>query len=444
MWEAIQIKFRYRPVVATDIDSNVTCSDSLPIITSFKPKHGYGPIAAGIKDTLIINGLNFTDTGSVWFRNADTLVKYGRVYEYDIMKWNDTLIELVLPGTLYPDNGPPGTGEFFMKNGNGDTASSPEEIDIPFCAGSVRGLEYDVRFYLSDVNNNGGIDLFIDSSFYNINMGEECIRSALDEWRCNTLVNFILKDSIVDIDPTDLIDSVSSISFVPPSMMSNPNKIAETYSIISDRTAICSGPNSTIGRHVFEVDILVRNDINWFIDTLTSIGNNQRVDLISTLVHELGHAHLLKHALKDDKIMYFLIPRDTIKRSVDQDDILGGRTILEDGRSQIYFSCDYNAMEDSIFSFCTFPNGVANKMSKQDILIYPNPTSNSFIIESIEKQHIKSWVNVYDSKGRRVISEKMKTSRKSIDIRGLAKGLYIVRLTSLRDGFQYSTKLLIQ
>ena len=297
-------KFRYRRVVATDIDSNVTCSDSLPIITSFKPKHGYGPIAAGIKDTLIINGLNFTDTGSVWFRNADTLVKYGRVYENDIKKWNDTLIELVLPGTLYPDDGPPGTGEFYLKNGNGDTATSPEEIDIPFAGTTIRTSSgADRRFILSDINNHGGYSIVVDSAMLSYNLSIECVHQALKQWHCPTVLNSFIADTI-SLDTITQFDDTSSISFGGSNYFPSSNNLAVTYFYGNDRFSGCSGNNNEIIWQAEEMDIVINDAKTWFIDTNSSGIQSGEYDFYSTVLHELGHFHQLNHSLPSSKQMY--------------------------------------------------------------------------------------------------------------------------------------------
>lgn len=58
--------------------------------------------------------------------------------------------------------------------------------------------------------------------------------------------------------------------------------------------------------------------------------------------------------------------------------------------------------------------------------IYPNPTSDNFVIKS--EQNISN-ITLYDSQGRLVLKkEKLNTNQIIIDISGLSRGIYMVQV----------------
>lgn len=76
-------------------------------------------------------------------------------------------------------------------------------------------------------------------------------------------------------------------------------------------------------------------------------------------------------------------------------------------------------------------------MNSSDFKIYPNPTKNSFFVESTEKGNLK----IYDLNGKLVQTQKNLTGKNQIQVQ-LTKGIYIVEFES--DKTKSTQKLVIQ
>jgi subtilisin-like proprotein convertase family protein len=88
-----------------------------------------------------------------------------------------------------------------------------------------------------------------------------------------------------------------------------------------------------------------------------------------------------------------------------------------------------NWLDDSIPGYC--PNVGFSEIAKDPILlIFPNPTQDYLYIEL--DAPIKS-TEVYDLEGQLLIRSNEQTTRKTLDLSGLCKGLYLLRITSNND-----------
>jgi hypothetical protein len=61
-----------------------------------------------------------------------------------------------------------------------------------------------------------------------------------------------------------------------------------------------------------------------------------------------------------------------------------------------------------------------------NIAVYPNPATNNIIIETLQK----STIEILNIQGQTVIQQQIQQGKTDIDISGLAKGVYILRLCS--------------
>lgn len=61
--------------------------------------------------------------------------------------------------------------------------------------------------------------------------------------------------------------------------------------------------------------------------------------------------------------------------------------------------------------------------------IYPNPSSNRFVVSNSENQ--KGVLNLYDLMGTLVMNQELKDDFSQVDISSLAKGVYIIQISSL-------------
>ena len=63
---------------------------------------------------------------------------------------------------------------------------------------------------------------------------------------------------------------------------------------------------------------------------------------------------------------------------------------------------------------------------KSNIALYPNPATNNFIIES----PLQSTIEITNRQGQTILQQQIQQGKTDIDISGLAKGVYILRLCS--------------
>ncbi len=78
----------------------------------------------------------------------------------------------------------------------------------------------------------------------------------------------------------------------------------------------------------------------------------------------------------------------------------------------------------------TFSNGISNIQSnKNNILIYPNPTNDKFIIQ-IENQNVSYNLEILNTIGQVVLTKKIINSIEQVDLSGQVAGVYFVKLQS--------------
>jgi len=81
--------------------------------------------------------------------------------------------------------------------------------------------------------------------------------------------------------------------------------------------------------------------------------------------------------------------------------------------------------------------GIEEIISESNIIIYPNPAGNHFIIKISNKEQLKSFA-IFDLQGRLITTEMDCTSEQIIDCSSWPSGLYILKTTSISgDGLVY-------
>lgn len=73
----------------------------------------------------------------------------------------------------------------------------------------------------------------------------------------------------------------------------------------------------------------------------------------------------------------------------------------------------------------------------KDVFIYPNPTNHSI---SINTAFAESSVAIFDLKGEQVINIQNYVNGEKIDVSGLPKGVYLIRIVGVNDSKSYSGK----
>ena len=429
----LQAYFSFPYVLASDSVEMIS-SAAAPQIMNFTPDTL--PAGALNNSFLTIIGANFdTVKGHVLFRNPDD---FGTSWHYinqdDIVGWADNLIVLTVPSLDSSSRSPMASGNFIVENADGtDTSGRPLYIPYavtnrPFTIGG-RGFKEPVN--IVDKNGAGGLSLFFHSSMDSA--ARVVFTAALDVWRCNTQINFVIDTMESPTDSINIGDNMSTISF--DSLPAGIN--AQTLRNIENCTA---GNRAKFWLTEFDMVFSLRRP--WHIDTDTAgIAATER-DFFSTALHELGHGHLLEHTLPGDKQMYGFGTNGLagVRRELTGFDVQGGNYVV--GRSTNAITCnDPNNSQMAMTRYICTGLGL-EVLSGDQFSIYPNPAQSQFTVRS-EDRGLQT-VSLLNIQGQ-VVQEwtwKAGTTEATFELSSsISKGYYLIALTT-QNG-RYASPIII-
>jgi len=450
------------------IETNLLCS-----ITSFSSdfdEDNPDRTTAGTDNVLTITGMNFgNNPGSVEFQNADDVIPpidlvSTEVEDFTSGLWTDNLIQVKVPSAPVPA----GSGIFQIRTPDGKLCISDTPLEICYGMTNIRfATSNEVhKIYLADYPNdtNGQFVFRLEDDIQTNADAVNAIQMALCDWNRATGIDWILgdeynnEDLITGLDASPAIDNVNHI-FMADSIVFTGNPNAKMRTIIGgERIDNCSDFSELPPLPIFyttDIDIAVREDLaqmefpalgGWNFDTMENPESNQ-ADFYSVILHELGHAHLLTHALPNDKLMYPASDFGTIMRQVTNKEVLGGNYILDIAQSILNSpdadSCPSPRGRNE--ALCT-TNTTDGFYAANQVNIFPNPYSNQFIINlSLENTH-NVRVNVHDMLGQEIFTKHFGTlsaSEHTLDITtqsNIPTGVYFVEIDI--DGFLKVFKLM--
>jgi hypothetical protein len=419
----------YDPVIANDTYNQVACSETHPIIFGFEPSI----VSAGIEDKVFIKGLNFDDftQGKVKFQDANhTIEIYQEVFEVDILHWTDTLIEVRVPSEM-EDFGVAGTGKVGMEKFNGLSALSDDILTVEYAVSNtildIDGEPYRVNLIAQD--DEDGYTFLIDSFLFNQPHVVDCIDKALLAWSCETGVTWKI-GGVTDIS-IDEIDG-KNVIFWSGSL---PDSLLMVTSTSGNRVLNCENANGDDIFYVTDIDIEVNSSTIWNFDCSLNTVPALSFDFYSVMLHELGHAHMLRHALPLPKLMYPAGDPGE-KMGFADEDIDGGLDVMA-----------YS--EDNLTGDCPEPNdpllpeGCVNGTEDfrvddaKKIKVSPNPFNNLLLIETEVVGFNSIEVKVFDSLGREIIRKTVvgQTSFELDISNANLSGLYFLHIQTDTDSF---------
>ncbi len=419
-----------------------------PVITS------HDTIAtAGTGFIMNIKGTGFgSEKGEVWFKNADKADgSFVKSYPPDIITWDSNFINVRVPSAaktvLGSGQAPAGSGLFQIRTSTSIGATSPKKVDILYAVLDFRnGSDRELRVYmgendLGDGNKDGILTFKLDSTLYYNLDAKASVETALCDWTQKTGVQWKSgglspKTSYADNDSTNLIYLSNQFSG------STANFTAYTQ-ITGSRTDVCQ--NSPNVRFLREVDIGIRKDLStinppapgYYYGTTGSPGAN--MDFYSVVLHELGHAHLLKHVIPDTKIMYHFLSAGMTRRTVTANDASGGIDVLDSSavRLGLYPNC---AMAIQKGTNCITVS-LDETLAQRGIMVYPNPATDQIFVKIPPTKNFK--LVLYNILGQRVIAKYFENSGGQITIdipADVLPGIYYLSLEA--DGRMQSCTIL--
>jgi len=424
-------------------------------IDSFTPDE----IVAGDGQVLTITGTNFgtyqrgdnpgdgvSGTGSsVLFRNGDRPEGTGSEPLYiaagendfvinDVISWSDTEIKVKVPSTDWEvgPNGVAATGEIKIRNRCNLEDESSNKLFIPYSLSNFRiqaeekpfrlGLrkeQDDGRMgYVFEFNANVNIPSGANPNNLNI---KEAFSDALSDWCDETQIEF-------KIEQDD--------SFTSPAFNDNKNVIAvgssstenaEAFVIYSQQyfsiECIEDNGDNEQGLIMTDIDMVIVDDFVYNNPSTTQ--SRLRIDI----THELGHAHLLNHALNTNAVFKPLMHPTGNTNGIKDEDTEGGNRIFQTSQDIVSHSClqtgspvNPQAAEQGN---CGEIVSISEKEDTHLLNIFPNPTSD--VIE-ISHLHSPKLFEIIDLKGHILWRGKTSIGNFQIDMREFPKGFYTLRI----------------
>jgi hypothetical protein len=442
----------YGSVNLTAQNSGLTCEPVVNKIYSLST--GLRSVAGGIKEQVKIEGVNFgPNNGKLFMKSADDNGTWLGLQTYDVNTWNDTAIVFSLPsiidsatlaGGTYITN-TPGSGNVGVRNkwsGISDTAfggNSSTMIGVKYSvsnySGNTSGYYKAAKILASSNKTDSGYVFYLHTSI--TAPMRECISAAINKWRCFTGVNF----KLALVSTTDTVKSDGKCVIVLSNAL--PNKAIASTLVYSK---ICA--TLTAGRKPFptgEIDMRIKQTLtpNFFYDTTgTQPVPANKYDFYYIMLHELGHAHGLKHVSNLNDLMYFQHPPVVLataasKRKINfiLDNRSAGDWVMQHSTNLSPYayatSCIYvvpMAMQDT--SCRSIANGLTTpKETSTSCIAYPNPTTG---VITLSFSNEDNWnIAIYNLQGT-LVSEVRNERLKTLDLNTgeWAKGVYLIQASN--------------
>lgn len=392
-------------------------------------------VTAGTQAVITINGQGFGNeqgSGYVAFRNANdggqSFVSLQSGPHY--LSWSDTEIQLYVPSATLYDNTVAGTGEVQVRSDNGQVVTSAQQLAVDYAKSEVVYNEQLNSTMLVGMQN-GGYEFSINENLNAFLGGREMIDNSLEKWACNTGVNYRLAESVVPItnwahDGVNLI-GLSESGQLPSYLL---GKTITTFSG-------CGTPEG-LQWNLIEIDVLLNADINWWAQE-GQPGTNS-FDLETSILHELGHAHLLQHNNNQSSPMYFQLTSGAMRRDLDQmTDIAGGDFVVEQAAFTDHTCGDpqHSAFDQTACNLSLI-NTIA-ETERSAWSVFPNPFQNEVTI-SVTLNGPTEF-QVVDALGRSIRSGIINSDQTILSMSDLPRGIYFLQT---ENGSERSVQRLVK
>ena len=414
-----------------------------PIIDDFFPSI----VAAGIKDTITIIGTDFgTTRGSsrIQFINAhkgEDPEDWVSAVDSQYIFWSDTKIRVLVPSVC--ESGTSGTigEEFYAGTGRIRirTGSLPWQIDksddtlhVRFCVHNVQSNgvanppNTDFISEFSNINSLGGYTLYYSKALKSLAGATGAFERALTSWRCATLVNFSVKDSssISNINKACRIDLI-------PLPVGTTSTLAKT-TLSTPACVVVSSPFNAVGVGMSRFTISFNKNLLWHttVDMPPALPTDT-YDFESRAVHEIGHAHLLKHSNNHEDLMYFTNLNPPYRRLIKPNDLAGGLWVMGNS-TDLVDTTSTNckpAMIPINIGDCGITGLIEVDGKKVEILIYPSVFSEEINIRVDEIQEIILEFQIFNLYGQSVVEGIIGKGNNTIALnKSMPNGLYVLAI----------------
>lgn len=298
-------------------------------LTSFSPT----TTTAGTGSELTIYGSGFgSSQGSsyVQFRDADDNEDYMNASSYT--SWSDTEIKVKVPSGA-------GTGKVkVIVNGSSKTTSGTLTINYNLVnAGNV-------FIKMIDDNGNGGYTFTMRSDFAS-SSGGSVFRTAVQQWICNTGVNWTVNGANTSIDEV-ASDGVNVVRWDNKGELTGGTLGVTTTFYSCNEAAEIDITFDTEETDWWEINF--NNGLVWYYNTSGNCPSG-KYDFYSVALHELGHACRQGHVIKSGDMMHY-----TMSDGQDNEDFVQEITIAG-GQDAVSRSSSGNCSSGMTPMYCTQP-----------------------------------------------------------------------------------------
>lgn len=395
-------------------------------------------IIAGEKAPLTITGSGFGATkGTVSFANADD----GGGTFIDALDsevtWSNTSISVDVPATA-------GTGAVRVTHATDATDATSAVLTITHAEQNVisGGTAYQIQ-HVND-NGSGGYTWEMFTDFFNDTEhsgAKAAFEAALDNWRCETKINWIVSGTATTTDVigvADLVDPFNGeLDADETNVVRFDNGSELEVGVLGRCTSWYSGCSTggtpDINWFVSELDVVFDDATDWYFGS--GLPAFSEFDFYSVALHELGHGHQLGHVIDGiingnnlDDVMHYAISNSEQQRVLTSDNIAGGNSVQD--RSTALAPCGgTSVMTDS--SICNL--SVDEDELENVITLFPNPVKEQFFIKNASSINLEKAI-VYDISGRLINEYDISNASriKTISVLGMSKGVYFVNIYSDR------------
>lgn len=406
----------------------VTSNKTVVQVASIYPQSA----TAGTQTLITISGQGFggtQGTGHVAFRNANdggqsfVILQPGPHY----LSWSDTEIQLYVPSASLFNSTVAGTGNLEVRNGSGQVVNTNQELNIDYAKSEV---VYNESLNATQLvaQQNGGYEFYQNLALAEFTDGTNQVEAAFEKWACNTSVNFKLKEELVNLAAWQN-DGINLIGF------SSPGQLPSTLLGKTITTFSGCGTINELQWNLVEVDILLNSDIDWYVGNATPPPG--KFDLMTSILHELGHAHLLQHNNDETSPMYFELLSGSSRRFLNAiADVSGGNFVVTEATESSNCSEESHQPHDKSNCNLSLINSVEDELAAE-FSVYPNPFADEIQIDL--KTTGQNSISLFDQTGRLVLNSNSTQSTFRLKTNELPTGIYLLRAEIGQETF--TTKL---
>lgn len=391
-----------------------------PSISGFEPER----ITAGTKSILTITGTGFgTEKGKVVFPDGDARPGFFWVTEtdpVDIVQWTNELIKVEVPSVeagAYSGS-PAATGSFkVVLPDDGGEAESGTPLFIDYAVFNFRKASTNEGVFLNISDNEAGdgdadgtLYFWLDDGLNGTPNARMVVEKALCNWNEKTNIKWGLKPLSSSNTTFGDFDNVNLLYFAGEEEFTGALEMAPAKTIIViDNRARLQACQPSAEPFLREVDIAFREDpINadpgatggWNFSLMDEAAPDE-MDFYSTILHELGHAHLLMHA-KFGQIMAPILGVGDNERTIQEFDKMGGQYVLATSSSNYDdVICPSNIAKVKQEAFCSL-DATEEKARTLGLKVNSILHDNRLLIENIQEEFLELEACLYGLLGQKL------------------------------------------